>query len=470
MGLAGILLVALVLRVVVLAVFSAEEPIGDQLAYLGGANEIHSGESYSRSRGPGYSAFIALLWRVTGDDGGGLLAPRIGNLFLSLLLLILVWAIGRRIASPRVGLIAGGFLAIHPNYVSFPLYLLAENLFLVCVAGAVYLALRCLGSRWPAALATGVVLGIGALTREMLVGFVPLLAVAVVFLERAELRRAFAKGFLIVGGAALVILPWSVKATAQHEEFVLIGFADGIPLFEGNFVPPEKLSRVTGKWVGREVKQERWNLYHEFRREGARTKLAQNKRYREEAWKSIHDRQPNWAFEKLASNLPAMLRPGVQTPQLWSASDSSAQSTVTRIATLGLGLPMHALLLLLLPIGLARWRLFGPALLPLSYVVFAFAVHTVANAGPMRFRMPHEWIFVLAAASSLELLAPIRRWVAVSVGILLLATQLAAIPQWQELGSTLFTGKMLPHEEWQERSKPFLEREKAQREEREKSE
>jgi len=463
--LAAILVVAALLRALLLASFSNLEPVGDQLAYLGGAEELASGDVYTGSRGPAYSAFVSLCWSLTGSASGSLLAPRVGNLLLSLGFIAIVWAFGRRLVNARVGLAAAAVLAVHPNYVAFPLYLLSEQLYITSLAGGLLLALRSLGATWKPALAAGLVLGVGALTREMLVWFLPALAGVLVFLDRANFKRALFSSCALILGAALVILPWSAKSSAVHEEFVLIGFADGIPLFEGNFVPPAVLRRDTGKWKGRPVKQVRWNLFKEFNRTGARTKLAQNKRYRETAWKSVSERQPAWIFEKVYSNGPSMLRPGIQTPELWSETESTSAATLTRVWMLGLVLSFYALLYCLLPFGLARWRLTGPALIPLSYVGFAFAVHIVANAGPMRFQMPHEWILILAAASALFSSARLRRWVLAALIVLVIGAHAASLPQWTELGRALVTGEKTSHEDWQEEAMPFLEQDKARRDE-----
>ena len=458
-----VLLVAALLRVFLLVSYSEVEPIGDQLAYIGGAEELLAGEPYTGARGPAYSAYLALCWTFGGEDTTNLLAPRIGNLLLSLAFIVLVWAFGRRLVGPRVGLLAAGVIALHPNYASFPIYLLSEHLYLVCLASGLLLAVHSLSAHWRVAFAAGLTLGLGVLTREMLVWFVPVLALLLVSLSRADLARALTKALALVCGAALVILPWSVTSSSIHDEFVLVGFADGVPLFEGNFVPPPVLRRDTGKWKGRPVKQVRWNLFKEFNRTGARTKLAQNERYRERAWQSIADRQPAWIFEKLSSNAPSLVRPSTQTPELWGESASSSGEALTRTWMLGFVLASYLLLYVLLPFGLARWKLFGPALIPLTYVGFAFGVHVVANAGPMRFQMPHEWILILAAATAVCGSGPIKRWVALPLVVLVLALQLGALSSWTELGRTLVTGEQTSYQDWEEEAQPFLEQDRLRR-------
>ena len=450
-----ILVVAALLRGLVIGTFDELEPFGDQLAYLEGARELQSGESYTGSRGPAYSAAIALSWFASGSDEASLTAPRVLNVLLSLTLLVLVWANGRKLFSPKVGLAAAAVLAIHPNYVTFPLYLLSENLYNVAVAGGVLLALHSLGARSSYALAAGCVLGLGTLTREMMAWFIPCLAVALVFLGRSEPKRALRGALALVLGAALVVLPWTARNASVHDRFILVGFGDGIPLFEGNYVPPAYMKKAEGRWKGQPVKQAKWILFHEFKERGARTKLERNALYREEAWKAIRERQPAWIFEKLVSNGSDLVQPRLQTPVLWGGETSEELSGFMRVGTLGFFLPLHVLLFLLVPIGLARWRFSGPALIPLGYVAFSFAAHIVANAGPMRFQMPHEWVLVLAAASAVLSAAPVKRWVCGGLFVIVVAAHAGAADAWREFGAALFSGDATAHEEWQEEFVPF---------------
>jgi len=450
-----ILVVAALLRGLVVGSFDRLEPFGDQLAYLEGARELQAGESYTGSRGPAYSAAIALAWFVSGGDGSSLTAPRVLNVLLSLALLVLVWANGRKLFGPRVGLAAAAVLAIHPNYVTFPVYLLSENLYNVTVAGGVLLALHSLGARTACALAAGCVLGLGTLTREMLAWFVPCLAVLLAILDRSEPKRALRGAVALVLGAALVVLPWTARNASVHDRFILVGFGDGIPLFEGNYVAPAYMKKAQGRWKGQPVKQAKWILFHEFKERGAKTKLDRNALYREEAWKAIRERQPTWIFEKLASNGSDLVQPRLQTPVLWGGETSEALSGFLRVGMLGLFLPLHALLFLLVPIGLARWRFSGLALVPLSYVAFSFAAHVVANAGPMRFQMPHEWILILAAASAVLSAVPMKKWVSGGLFVIVVAAHAGATDAWRELGAALFSGDATAHEEWQEEFVPF---------------
>ena len=450
-----ILVIAALLRGLVVGTFDELEPFGDQLAYLEGARELQAGESYTGSRGPAYSAAIALSWFASGGDGSSLIAPRVLNIVLSLTLLVLVWANGRKLLGPRVGLAAAAILAIHPNYVTFPLYLLSENLYNVAVAGGVLLAVHSLGGRASLALAAGCVLGLGTLTREMMAWFIPCLAVVLAFLGRSDPKRGLRGALALVLGAALVVLPWTARNASVHDRFILVGFGDGIPLFEGNYVPPTYMKKAQGRWKGQPVKQAKWILFHEFKERGAKTKLDRNALYREEAWKAIRDRQPTWILEKLASNGSDLVQPRLQTPVLWGGEVSDELSDFIRIVTLGLFLPLHALLFLLVPIGLARWRFSGPALLPLCYVAFSLVAHVVANAGPMRFQMPHEWILVLAAASAVLSEAPVKRRVCCGLLVIVVAAHAGATDAWRELGAALFSGDATAHEEWHEEFVPF---------------
>ena len=160
---------------------------GDQRTYLADAGRMLNGEPYLGARGPATSASFALL-HILGTDS--LFGLRVAMSFMSILTLFGVWALGRELFSSRVGLIAAFWLAIHPRWATFPLYLFSEHLYTICVLGSVFFASRFLRrGEIVFALASGAILGLGILTREVLLYMLPAMACVIAWLHPPSRRH-----------------------------------------------------------------------------------------------------------------------------------------------------------------------------------------------------------------------------------------------------------------------------------------
>ncbi len=179
---------------------------------------------------PLYPFFLVAVYETLGRDAVAVALVQIG--FDVLVVLLLYW-IGRRVAGEAVGLLAALFYGVYP-------YLLYQNLtvndtaifILLLTAGiaAAYKARDTRGWRWAVAL--GVAFGLAALTKTLIVLLLPLLALwwwRVIGL-RPAIRLALASGIALVA----VVLPWVVRNTHLHGELVLISTNGGSNLHQGN--------------------------------------------------------------------------------------------------------------------------------------------------------------------------------------------------------------------------------------------
>lgn len=413
----GVLLVLVLLglgaRLWVLGQFSDLELVGDQNRYLEDAERLLAGEEMVAKRGPGYPAFVAASQVALGGDLAG---ARRGNALLGMLMVIGTWVLGRRIFSVRVGLIAAGIVALLPRNLPFPLYLFSENLYAVCACLGVALALiAAQRGKLALALLAGALLGLGVLTREMMLYFVPLVAVALCWCFSWREKRTLLAAGAVLGGAFAVIAPWSVRNAFVHEQFVLVGFSDGRPLYLGNHEGDAEqetaraLYRKTGSFI------------------------ETNAGMREIGMQAIRDRQPTWFFEKVAETVPLLLRPNEKGNVVWGWSARAANHDWADARLRWLLLPSQAALLLLASVGVAHFRWRRPDVLPLLFGAFTFLAHTVANANPFRFQYPLGWVFALAAAVAIERGLPKtagRRWVAALILAVVLVSQWAVLETW----------------------------------------
>ncbi len=181
----GIVVLALVLRIVVAVQFEsghplADRPVIDEAAYESWALEIAGGDLMGDEvffQEPLYPYWMASVFAVFGDSRTALRHAQAG---VGALTVVLLWALTRRLFGRTAGLVAAFALATYRPLVLLPSLLLKPNLFVPLVAGLALLVVLASGSdgatarrRW---LAVGLVAGLGALLRGNMLILLPLFA------------------------------------------------------------------------------------------------------------------------------------------------------------------------------------------------------------------------------------------------------------------------------------------------------
>lgn len=138
---------------------------------------------------------------------------------LGLLAALAAWGLGERLGSPAAGRLAAAAVALNPDLVESTVSLNVHGFY-----GVVILVLACAAAEWaerpgdraPGA-AFGAALGVSLLCRSAHLAFLPLLA-GFAFLRwgLAGLRRAA----LVLGIAAAVVAPWTIRNYLQTGRFV----------------------------------------------------------------------------------------------------------------------------------------------------------------------------------------------------------------------------------------------------------
>lgn len=226
----AVFLLALVVRLVhVLALTRSpyfSYPIIDAEAYDRAAQAIASGNGHPDLvfwQPPGYAYFLAGLYTLFGR--GSLIAPRIIQAFLGALSSVLVAWIGLRLFSYRVGLAAGLGTALYGTLIYFDGELLTPSLTITMQLIALSLAIEALSGYRPKLwfFAAGLIEGFAAVVTATSLILVPVLAV---FARRYVL--------FVLSGAALAILPVTLRNYVHGGEIVLISSNAGINLYIGN--------------------------------------------------------------------------------------------------------------------------------------------------------------------------------------------------------------------------------------------
>lgn len=342
-----------------------ERPHGDEAYYLGQAAGIAAGEGHPGSfRPPLYPAFLALVSSLASP---GMQAARAAQLLLSLGTVALVTSLARGRFGAAASLASGLVCALAPPLVHYPHFLWSETL----TAALVTLALWSLdrfdrrapgGLAWV--LAASLSVGLAALTRETWAWFAPVVWVWLAWRERS--RAALLPIAVSVLAVGAVVVPWTVRNTRLHGEFVLVSTCRWFPIAAGNTDATDRnASPADPTW----------------------TELEAEAHWRELALEAIGEAQPGWFFAKVWRNTGRLL--GFRTQELrfleegWVPDPAPAGVGVTVVTSL-----VGQVLLALAGLS-ALWLVSAGRLEPLLLCAIGstWLVHVIANAIP-RFVVP----------------------------------------------------------------------------------
>lgn len=185
-------------------------------------------------RPPGYTYFMAAVYRLT---GGSYLGLRLAQMLIGLLSCVLAFLIGRRWFGARTGLIFAALMSVYWVFVYFEGELL-EPVLLVFLGVLLFyeMALWTERATLLRALWAGVVLGMFALVRPNILLFAPAALLWLAWIAHvrkdARLLRTAAIGLIV--GSVLTVAPVTIRNWVVAREFVPISTNTGINLLIGN--------------------------------------------------------------------------------------------------------------------------------------------------------------------------------------------------------------------------------------------
>lgn len=185
-------------------------------------------------RPPGYSYFLALIYSIAGP---GDLAPRIVQMTLGLVNILLAFSLGRILFGSGVALIFSALMAACWNLIYFEGELQPPVL-LVC-GGLVLMRQLCRWANRPMirlALSAGAVLGLLALIRPNILLFVPVLAIWLWRITRRQ-HQCHRGGLQVVAmltTVVAVVAPATIRNYLVADEFVIISCNGAINFYVGN--------------------------------------------------------------------------------------------------------------------------------------------------------------------------------------------------------------------------------------------
>lgn len=237
----NVLIASAVLKIGLALLVGETAPRYDETEYVRFAREIwRDGAEPRLWRAPMQQWLIAGGMAIT---GGRLVGARLIEALLSVLTTWLAWRVGRRVAGERAALWAAALLAFYPSHVAFSHWFWSETVYLFFTMLAMDRLLAADagdGAKAAAAAAAvaGAALGLAALTRSL--GLV-LLVVSAAWLVPGRGRRGLQLAAVMALAAAVVVAPYSIRATQRAGTLVLTDVNGPFNFWSGNnrYIPPD---------------------------------------------------------------------------------------------------------------------------------------------------------------------------------------------------------------------------------------
>ena len=239
-------MIALALGTVVrLGIFTQTSDLGpeivDERHYTQLAGSLLAGHGFAwgpgeptSSRPPAYPAVLAATWIVAGDHNYQ--AVRAVQLAFAAATAWLVYLLARRAFDERVAAYAAAAFWLYPSSIFFQFTILTETMFTMLLVAFVLLATMLVQSpRLSLALACGLVLGLGALTRSVLWPVPVVLCPMLLWLIAANWRTRLLLSAAVLAGYAVVVGPWAVRNTTLQNAFTVVDTLGGFNLRMGNY-------------------------------------------------------------------------------------------------------------------------------------------------------------------------------------------------------------------------------------------
>ena len=373
----GVLLLALALRIGTAIAFDGRTFSADEAHWQRMAESLWQGGLQSAEAGffrpPLYPLFIAWIYGTLGYEP---LAVRLLQAVLSAATCLVPFALARSAYGERAGLYAALLTACHPLFIFFSGVFMAETLLLLCTGLALWCVQRVVDqSNVPNAVGLGIILGLGALCKPVLLVWVPLLFVVLWRAGAKNRTRGVVRMAVVFFTLVLTIVPWTLRNKQVSGHFVPISTNLGINLLVGH--EPSATGRYSDD-------ADYWQMVREIAG-GEEDPVLRDALVARHALRGM-----------VAQPLRTVRLAAIKVVSLWVPFGQDP--SIIRVTALGL---MGISVLLLGAIGLWHMRHSSVCWSALSLLVALTVVHALFFAH-IRFRLPID----------LALIAPIACWLA----------------------------------------------------------
>ncbi len=190
---------------------------------------------------PGYSLILAALYIVFGQH---VLAGQLLNVLVGTATVGIVYLLARRFAGHMTALVAAAIVALWPSLIFFTGVTLSETVFTFLILLCLYILVVAIGHEQPGSahstgrsallgLLAGLVLGFAALTRGQAL-LLPLVLVPFWLVSGLRWPAIALMMVVVIAGAAVIVLPWTVRNTVELDQPVLISTNAGVDFWIGH--------------------------------------------------------------------------------------------------------------------------------------------------------------------------------------------------------------------------------------------
>ena len=177
-----------------------------------------------------YTLYLAAVYAITGHHP---LAARLVQVVLSGLNIWLAFRIGRRVFGESAGLVAAALTSVYAYFIFFNAALMTQTFYILAVLAVMDVTLGLLENQTRRGyVLLGVMIGVGALLRQTLLIFAPLLFLWIIFLKRRQVQWLNMLGSLVVIG--LFVLPWTIYNYITFNDFLLLNSNGGYWFYSSN--------------------------------------------------------------------------------------------------------------------------------------------------------------------------------------------------------------------------------------------
>jgi 4-amino-4-deoxy-L-arabinose transferase-like glycosyltransferase len=376
-----------------------ETPIADAADYHQIAASLADGRGYVNTAGqstawrpPGYPAFLALIYRLTGPS---VVAATIVQSFVGALTVLMLMLFGSTVLNHIETVIAGVIAAVYPGFVWLPRLLLSENVSLLLTLTTLWAVAMYLKSRRVEWLVLfGAIGGVNSLTRGGNLALPIMLGAGLLIVavrRKSDEWKRLSTGLLLALAAFVVIVaPWAIRNYRVFHRFVPVATQEGLTLYASYWPPVKNGKFIWGTLPG--IEDPNIAAANNLPDEAAASKYLQHTTFERLR------RQPTYFFRVIPSKMLSLL-----VPLDWEI----LPHPVGTGRSLNIGY-----LLTILPslFGfIILWRQPRPHQWLLWIIPVAVLIQAIFFYGSPRFRLPAELVAILVAAIGLTSLWPFLR-------------------------------------------------------------
>jgi len=205
---------ALAVRLLYVVRLSPAQLSPDSADWMGIAANIAGGHGFGDTwRPPGYPAYLAAIMAVFGNS---VLVFRIFNSLFGSVTCVLIYFIGKKVFSARVGAVAAVLTCLYPYLIAYTGDLLSETFFTFMVALSILLLLHSSARPGIARIAAaGLVMGLTSLTKSTILPFFVFSCAWFWWRTGKPLRALLLGAFILLG-----ISTWTVRNHFYYRNFI----------------------------------------------------------------------------------------------------------------------------------------------------------------------------------------------------------------------------------------------------------